>query len=398
MFATKTKPKEMDNSSRQNQRGLGGSWYSRLKILGTLSLFAILFPLLLRQFNLLFSRQHTNANIEAKMTTTVNKVIEVEELKLKPDDEEAMLALVPLLQPVVSLPTNNRPFAFFHNRKGGGSTLRSAIYNAARNNKLTDSNLWVPCHGSVPCVHFEHIPRESYRAIYASHINYEELVRARRQMIQSLRVDNKENNDSMTLSSGKNATYYHLKDDRHHFDCLTNIRQTVSRVVSCYNFRFLQTKKKSWDMPHADEMTPDDWTALLPQAYDTYAGGCNNELLRTFGSLNDEEIINTFTKDSPYFESELRHAAGRMARCIIVDLHRCEESNAVLRHYLPWLGHSLDLCTGHENVGKTSSNHTRIREGSAEAILAQNEFDESLFRFGTKLFDAQLKFAQSVLR
>mmetsp|Transcript_20664 Transcript_20664/g.41192 ORF Transcript_20664/g.41192 Transcript_20664/m.41192 type:complete len:231 (+) Transcript_20664:489-1181(+) len=224
--------------------------------------------------------------------------------------------------------------------------------------------------------------------------NYEELVRARRQMIQSLRVDNKENNDSMTLSSGKNATYYHLKDDRHHFDCLTNIRQTVSRVVSCYNFRFLQGKKKSWDMPYADEMTPDDWTALLPQAYDKYAGGCNNELLRTFGSLNDEEIINTFTKDSPYFESELRRAAGRMARCIIVDLHRCEESNAVLQHYLPWLGHSLDLCTGHKNVGKTSSNHTRIREGSAEAILAQNEFDESLFRFGTKLFDAQLRFAQ----
>ncbi len=326
----------------------------------------------------------------------------VEGLNVKTDDKEVRLDSAPVLarclQPVVSLPTNNRPFAFFHNRKSGGTTLRSAIYNAARKNNLTDSNLWVPCSGSVPCEQFEHIPRVSYYAIYASHINYEELVRARRQMLPSLLVDNKEYNDNTTLSSGKNATYYHLNDDRHHFDCLTNIRQTVSRVVSCYNFRFHQDKKKSWDMPYADEMTPDDWTALLPQAYDKYAAGCNNELLRTFGSLNDETIINTFTKDSPYFKSELRRAAGRMARCIIVDLHRCDESNSVLRHYLPWLGHSLDLCTGHEQIGQTSSNHTRIREGSAEAILAHNEFDEALFRFGTKLFDEQLRIVQSVLR
>jgi hypothetical protein len=34
-----------------------------------------------------------------------------------------------------------------------------------------------------------------------------------------------------------------------------------------------------------------DWSVLLPQAYDTYAGGCNNEMARSFGSLNDETII-----------------------------------------------------------------------------------------------------------
>lgn len=197
-------------------------------------------------------------------------------------------------------------------------------------------------------------------------------------MLPSLLVDNKEHNDNTTLSSGKNATYYHLNDDRRHFDFLTTIHEPVSRVVSCYNFRFLhQDKKEIWNMPNADEMTPDDWTALLPQAYDKYAAGCNNELLRTFGSLNDETIINTFKMDSPYFKSELSCASGRMARCIIVDLNRCEESNAMLRYYLPWLGHSLEMCTRHEQIGETSSNHTLIQDGSAEAILALNEFDEA---------------------
>ena len=144
-------------------------------------------------------------------------------------------------------------------------------------------------------------------------------------------------------------------------------------------------------MPQVNEMTADDWTVILPQAYDIYSKGCNNEMARTFGSLNDETMINTLTRSSPFFESELHRAAGRMAKCIIVDLDRCEESNAVLRYYLPWLGNELDLCSERKNVGFSKKNRTHIQKGSAEAILKLNEFDEAMFQFGTQLFEYQLR-------
>jgi hypothetical protein len=56
------------------------------------------------------------------------------------------------------------------------------------------------------------------------------------------------------------------------------------------------------------------------------------------------------------------------------------------------------MCTRHEQIGETSSNHTLIQDGSAEAILALNEFDEALFRFGTMLFDEHVRIAQRALQ
>ena len=297
------------------------------------------------------------------------------------------------LPDVVELPSKNKPFVFFHNRKCGGSTLRLSIFDAALSHNLTNEELWIPCHGGVPCVEFENIPRVSRRSIYASHINYEDVVRARRQM-NLRRFKNTLYHGHTVLSNGDNSTFYHLNDGRHHFDCLTNVRDTVSRVVSCYNYRFLQGRPKPWHMPQPDEMKDVDWSVLLPQAYDRYAGGCNNEMARTFGSLNDETIINTLTTSSLYFERELRHASERMSQCIIVNLDRCEDSNTVLRYYLPWLGNGLDVCTKRVNTGKIPHKPTTLQNGSAEAILALNEFDELMFQFGMKLFEEQLQNAR----
>jgi hypothetical protein len=145
------------------------------------------------------------------------------------------------LPDVVELPSKNKPFLFFHNRKCGGYTLRTSIFNAALRHDLTKQEIWIPCLGGVPCTHFEHIPRVSPQAIYASHINYEDVVPVRRQM-NFERARNKVYHGHTVLSSGDNATFFHLNDDRHHFDCLTNIRNTVSRVVSCYNYRFFFKK------------------------------------------------------------------------------------------------------------------------------------------------------------
>ncbi|KAL7538732.1 hypothetical protein ACHAWF_006191 [Thalassiosira exigua] len=302
------------------------------------------------------------------------------------------------VRPVVDLPTASSPFAFFHLRKAGGSTLRFAIYDAAIKHGLAKNTLFVPCRYPKDCVSFDRIPRDTFKAVYASHMNYEELVRARREVKQLDRAKNPQYQDHLTLANGKEqTTYYHLDDDIHHFDCLANLRPTVPRVVSCYNYRFKQSnaRKAGFKMPYADELTPEDWASLLLEAYDIYAAGCNNEIYRAFGSINDETIINTIARDSPYFDQELQRASSRMAQCVVVILDRCEDSNAVLRHYLPWLGEGLDLCATHANAGHTAGVHKGIQEGSADAILKQNEMDEALFQFGRELFEEQVRISKS---
>ena len=128
------------------------------------------------------------------------------------------------------------PFVFFHNRKCGGSTLREAMFTAATQRyNLEEDKLWIPCHGGVHCSHFEHIPPESHRAIYASHINYEDLVRARRQMITTEEQASKEDflQDFLrhtTLSNGRTTTHYHLDDDDHHFKTVSLIYAILFRV------------------------------------------------------------------------------------------------------------------------------------------------------------------------
>ena len=142
------------------------------------------------------------------------------------------------LPDVVELPSKQKPFVFFHNRKCGGSTLRFSIFDAALSHNLTKEELWIPCRGGVRCTEFENIPYVSRRAIYASHINYEDLVRVRRRMNAKRERKNQANVGSSILSRGKNATYYHLNDDHHNFDCLTNIRDTVSRLASVIMLQF----------------------------------------------------------------------------------------------------------------------------------------------------------------
>jgi hypothetical protein len=151
-------------------------------------------------------------------------------------------------------------------------------------------------------------------------------------------------------------------------------------------------------MPQPDKLTDSDWSVLLTNAYDKHSTGCNNEMARSFGSFNDETMINTLTSSSPYFESELRHAQDRMSQCIIVHLDQCEESNVVLRYYVPWLGNDLDLCSERINSGIVQKNHTILQNGSIEAILAANEFDEAMFQFGKKLFEDQLQNARTQLQ
>eukprot|EP00978_Attheya_sp_CCMP212_P029649 scaffold106029_cov51-Attheya_sp.AAC.1 len=302
---------------------------------------------------------------------------------------ERALELVLKLSPG-EVPDKKRPFVFFHIRKGGGSTLRGIIKQAAGKHKVSS---WIPCFG-FGCVPFSLPPTPNNQNfdVYASHVNFMHMTQLFREIGINKLSTMPKNHKNISLKDGTKAVVNSLDDSYPLFDCMTNLRPTVSRVVSCWNFRFTQAKSRNWHIPMAHNLTAQDWNTLLPVTYDTFNNGCNNENARIFGSTADETVVNTLMPNDPIFLHEFEKAASRMARCVIVMVHRCQESNAIIRHFLPWLN-DTNLCGNVNNAARTKGEKKVLHVNASEAILSQNSIDELLFQFGEALFEEQLRLA-----
>jgi hypothetical protein len=284
-------------------------------------------------------------------------------------------------------PSVKSPFIFFHQRKCGGSTLRSVIFN--RTIETNISPQWIPCF-KQDCIPYSLPPLET-QAVYASHFNYGTLLHLMREN-RRVEVSELVNN---TLANGTGIKIHSLNDDEEFGSCLTNIRSTISRVVSCWNFRMVQERIGTGldPLPPANKLSAQDWANLLPKSYSDYSEGCNNEIFRTFGITPDETYINTMTLNHASFSHEFSTAAKHMSKCVIVMPERCEDSNKIISHFFPWIGH-VDLCTAHMNSSQLrGANKTSLAENAMEVILKNNEMDELLFQFGKSLFDEQLRVA-----
>ena len=350
-----------------------------------------------------------------------------------------------LTSPPSYLPSPQHPFVFFHMRKGGGSSIRSILWNSIQKQNQKRSigwigwiqkqpqtprlDAWIPCHGRTPCVPFSLPPASTNnrKALYAGHVNYAHMAQLVRELdrvhssiptTKSFRraYDVDDDSDYSDVPDVVDVIVYQgVENDRANLfgGCITNIRPTVSRVESCWNYRMVQdigghpTRTSPRKVPTSSSMTPEEWSVLLPEAVDRYGNGCNNEIARILGDTQHEQAVNQLspeTSGTHHYGVELDTILGRMAECVIVRVDRCADSNTILRHFLPWM--EGDLCTTHENVGnKTDTANANeneyehkhekrsLSEEAKEAILSQNHFDELVFSFGTKLFEAQLAVA-----
>ena len=304
-----------------------------------------------------------------------------------------------------SVPTPQNPFVFFHIRKAAGSNLRSII-----DRKTQDLNLpqWIPCKNGVPCVPSSLPPPGedgNAKAVYAGHVNYNHMSQLFRQRFAKtptfagtdLRIMETQNFRDSSTGRKRNHTYISLWHDNLHNSnfgsCLINIRPTVNRVISCWNYRFIREVKQKLDFPLASNATVEEFMAMLPEAVDKFGNGCNNEIARILGRTNDENLINHLsvrTYGLKYFLDEMETVMSRIASCVVIRMDRCEDSNAILKHFLPWM-HSEDLCKSSE---KQSSFSGVVSDEVREVILAQNSFDELVFQFGEEMFEALLEVAR----
>jgi len=300
-----------------------------------------------------------------------------------------------------SLPSPERPFVFFHIRKGGGSSLRTILF---RSSKMHGLDHWIPCMNGTRCVPFSlplYNEKQLRKAVYVGHLNWSHMAQLMRETTRNVRDrDQPTTNRTFKINDDheteRTNVYLSLRDDdrQHSFgSCLANIRPTVSRVVSCWNFRFVQAKRGSWNLPVASSMTVEEWETLLSDAVDSFGNGCNNEMYRIFGSTQHEPFVNKLsveTYGATHYLDELETVLGRMAKCVMIRVDRCADSITILKHFLPWID-AGDLCQKREKISTLPTNITNEAE---EAILAQNTFDDLVVQFGAELFEAQLKVAR----
>ena len=285
----------------------------------------------------------------------------------------------------VNIPTRDKPFIFFHPRKSGGSNMRSLLYEEAKRHNI-DS--WIPCLNEKCIPYSLPPPSDTKSSIFAGHINFMQMTQIMRETrLQGPLLKLKQ---PITLANGSNRTYHKLDDSYPLFDCVTFIRPTVSRVVSCWNYRMAKTMNKVFQMPRSNELAPEDWSNLLPYAMDEYNNGCNNEYARIFGSTVHESQVNTLSPSEPSFLQELDNIASRISKCVILRMtDRCEDSDVIMHHFIPLMS-NVSLCSKHEKPGVKSDG---VSEESAAVILEQNYMDELIFDFASDLFEEQLKIA-----
>ena len=307
-------------------------------------------------------------------------------------------------------PTEQHPFVFFHLRKAGGSQLK---YNLVQAGARLNVSTFFPCYGKIPCETYAPYPVRRRRnpgtdegdavrsvrykyAIFGGHFPWPSV-------------------QSWAYASAGMVPRMHSK--RLPFTCLVQLRPTLDRVRSCWNYRFVKEDGRHLPQevaayassrggflrfPKAGEVSAHNLSTLLPRMRDQYGSGCNNEILRIFSSIGaDEERVNGIREDDPAAAALLNETRRRLSQCVITRVDRCAESREVIAHHLPWLLADYDTC-GDGSHNSIRSHHNSIRWSArsnftaeaAAVVLKLNGLDERIFRVGARLFEHQLRRAR----
>ena len=277
-------------------------------------------------------------------------------------------------------PSEEQPFIFFHVRKAGGSAIRSYLLRAADKLRLKH---FIVCF-DIGCQTY-HLPNNATYAVYAAHFYYANAL------------------NRLQYATPKLDRPKIVNMNRKPFDCIVSLRPTISRVTSCWNYRYSQELKAT---PPIHNRTAEELEEELPTFYSLYREGCNNENIRVFGNVQHEQRVNTwFVNDTTssleelcMAKSELDTVASRLSQCIITLNGRCEDNRAVVEHYIPWFAPYF-ACDNRDNFSdKIGIVHKApLQSGAEEVILRQNQLDEYIYQFGVAFFEAQLKVAKEAI-
>lgn len=269
----------------------------------------------------------------------------------------------------ISLISNQAPFIFFHQRKAGGTSVRTAL-------NVTASKMNVSGHIScydVSCNDY-HIPTNKVSTIYAGHFQWNE-------------------HTSINHAS---------KGSISKFSCMTNLREPVSRIISCLYFRFGYLFKGTC----LSKLSNSTFLSFLDRKLDRNGNSCLNEPFRVMSGADDEKFISSLgfvsnlqnhtnpfiprlnSASAMYLESTLKN----IQTCVphILELHR---DNEIL------FEHKFPLLAKHDTFKETKvvPGGSVKRDGCGPPTAYQQHVIEKIAAYESVLYNAVLAKVKSAL-
>lgn len=197
-------------------------------------------------------------------------------------------------EPVNSV-SEKAPFIFFHQRKAGGTSIRSTLHQAALSMNVSD---YIPCF-TGKCFDY-HIPTNQSFAIYGGHFQWSEGANI---------------NHASSSSVSK-------------FSCMTNLREPISRIVSCIYFRFGYLFRNE-KVTCIAQLSNASFLSSLNHKLDSYGNSCINEPFRAMSGADDEMLINSLgigsnieNKEKPFYP-RLKAESAKYLESTFKNIQKC---------------------------------------------------------------------------
>ncbi|OLP75182.1 hypothetical protein AK812_SmicGene45064, partial [Symbiodinium microadriaticum] len=181
--------------------------------------------------------------------------------------------------------SETQPLVFMHQHRAGGTTMRKLLYNTSLALKMKPH---IQCSGKVDCRAFKNTVTDA--AVYGGEFCWREM---------------------MTSLSGKQVS------------CLTNFREPVARITSCYAQRLVMKKK----------VAPFCMAKLDPQKLKTLLVnyGCVNEPFRRLGQCGVQTHADATDKKARM--QIWNNTLENLATCVPVLVDKQDTYSAAVKHF-----------------------------------------------------------------
>lgn len=262
------------------------------------------------------------------------------------------------MPPIQAAPAPDFPFIFYHMRKCGGSSLRQGLADSfntefgqsAFSSPLLPSSpspphlpllpaVIVMCY-TVPCDQFALAPRapkwsiDRTTAMVAGHVPFGSHDLLLSSLTPAAMRPSLFHEWGQNPIKGMRSRRKVVWTGPPRFQCLTVLRNPITRIISCYYYRFFEVFANR----PLSAFTPQGMREMLLSWRDNSGHGCLNEHLRIFSGMVDEDTVGALLAGDPLGEMLTQRAATQnLPRCIVLSLEQWNTSLHHLYHYAPWI-------------------------------------------------------------
>jgi len=243
--------------------------------------------------------------------------------------------------PAAVTPSIEHPLWFHHMRKAGGTSIRQVLFEQFhKQSEISCLTRECTTYG----VSVEELLRHK-KKVYAGHIPF-----------------------GHEMLNPHLHAHIDYDNQAHTFTALTNIRDPVSRFVSCIRYRALVKD---------DEMlsTKKDFTRIFDEFLqeDDFGFGCNNEIIRIMSGIEQETVINNLMhQNERVLVSFVELTWNNLKNSVVFDMFDSTDESLEIVEY--WTGIHLEKFPHLNALKDKMKNPTVFGEDNVDPVIWQKIF------------------------